>query len=360
MRAYRRRHLFFSLTGGFLLGAAIYGISSGRDGANEALSSAAASPSLTLTRPSQSAESRRRLTPDVRRLLTETPSPEQIEAFLGQRGRTAENLVLAYRLGWKDAHLREAMEMFPDDPRVAMVVLMHDVVPQEEALVWAQRLVAAEPDNAMAHYLMATVIADAKPEAALAALATGAECSDYSTHQTEELLGCISFYESVGVDPAEAAWIAASRLGSPHPGKLRKLAQTMVEQAEVLRDQGEIPGANATNAITLAFGQRLSDTQSLIIERLVGNWIERRVVDKLDPAEDYRFLGMSVSDYRSTLDERRAEVKAKQLPEVSTLMESMHSGADSVPSSELVYRVMLLGEERAWEWFRNRAHVDER
>ena len=89
----------------------------------------------------------------TRRFMEITFSKKEIEKFLSKHNRDAQSLITAFILTDDRTYFEEAIRKDPASPEVAMVALA--VGTMEKDSVWIQRLLVADADNALAHYLSA-------------------------------------------------------------------------------------------------------------------------------------------------------------------------------------------------------------
>lgn len=86
---------------------------------------------------------------------------EQVEAYLRENHRDAASLLAAARASGDKTYLREAMEKYPNDPRVAFDAYFlagprdSDKLASAESRNWLDAFKQSDPDNALPNYLAA-------------------------------------------------------------------------------------------------------------------------------------------------------------------------------------------------------------
>ena len=201
------------------------------------------------------------------RLLTGKEPPRlsvaQAEAFAQQNGRRPEALLAAYQASTEKAFLREAMEKYPRDARVALAAACIGGSDKNNGEVaqarrtWLDTFQRVAPTNALADYLSArehfkTGQADLAVKEALAA--AGKPVGDYALdwiQNTEEA------YRSIGYPDAEARVIAMVTLLMPHLGQLRDLGKELVLKANIDRNNGDAASAQKLLQTAANLGARL-------------------------------------------------------------------------------------------------------
>ena len=106
-------------------------------------------------------------------------SPEQIEKYLGEHGRTAANLLAAFQASNDDRYLKEAAAAFPEDPQVQFLVIARNALPGERSK-WIAAFQQSSPENRMGNFFAAfDGFKNGQPEAALQQMVAAAGKSSY-------------------------------------------------------------------------------------------------------------------------------------------------------------------------------------
>jgi len=268
-------------------------------------------------------------------------SREQIDAFVGSRGRNVDSLLSAFRLSGDEAFLREALERFPNDPQTLTTALRFESDPGKR-LKMAEAIKRADPGNAMGCGMAAVALLDMgrKDEAFAELQALSGKPFDeltlISSQNDEEA------YLASGVSAAEAKMTALYSQSSPHILQLRKLSTEMAEMRAAYRSSGDPESAETLLQIQLGLGRQLQSGISTV-ESLVGMAMEKQGLKDIDS-----------DDARSRLEEidLQNEMMREQSRVVSELMKN-----PSVPESDwLLYfdRLKLFGESAANTWMTDR------
>ncbi len=231
----------------------------------------------------------------------------QVEAYLKANRRNASSLLAAYRTSSDPALLREAMEKYPNDPRVAFEsALARDLSPEEQRQ-WLNAFEKCAPDNALANYLLAFNYFQAgQTDQAVPQLiaASGKGFYDYTSDRVQD---DAEAYLSVGYSAAEAGILATDQLKLPHLNQLRLLGQDLVALAQAYNQSGDQASAQAALQVAMNLGQHYSgDATATGISQLVGLNIQRLALSAMDPNSPYGGNGQTVQDQLNQLAQQRA------------------------------------------------------
>jgi hypothetical protein len=280
----------------------------------------------------------------------------QAEAFVAQNQRRAEVLLAAYQASGDGTFLREAMEKFPNDPRVAFAAATIGAAfntPEEAAAArrnWLDRFKQSAPDNALADYLSAREHFRAgERDAALAdVLAAAAKpMRDYSLdwmQNTEEA------FREAGYSDADAKAVASVTLLLPQLSQMRDVGKQLVEISKEYRAAGDESAAQALLQNAANMGARLDQEGTLtLIQSLVGVAIQQHVLRSMDPAASFGDAGQTVQEQIDQLTERRAVIRstAQQFDQLVPRM----SERDLVSYFD---RLKLFGDEAALRWVKSK------
>ncbi len=283
--------------------------------------------------------------------------PDQAEAFLAQRKRSAETLLIVAEATGDKADLREAMERFPDDPRVAYAAyffggpLLNDTTtgPDQpagpERRRWLEQFKAVAPDNALPYYLAArddfkAGRTDAAVEELLAA--AGNPLRDYAL---EAIQNREEAYRAAGLSEAEAKAAAYSMQPLPHLAELKRLGLNLVELANAYRQAGDPASAGAALQLAVELGRELDRSAPFLISDLVAVTIEINALKAADPDAPFGSHGQTVQARLNEL-QRRSE-KLKELEKRLDGLLPTLSEQDLIGYFD---RAKLLGEQDAMRW----------
>lgn len=292
------------------------------------------------------------------RALLESGEPrritsEQAEEFVRQNNRSADSLLAASDASGDRKFLREAMEKYPNDPRVAYRAAYlgaPEGLTEEEQLKFKRHWLSAfkedAPDNGMADYLSAREHFRAgETELALKEINAAANkpIKDYSR---EFMQSAEEAYRSAGYSEAEAKVLATTTLLLPQLADFKAVGTSLVDMAKAYRASGDESSALAALQMARQFGTRLDgDDSSTLIQTLVGMAIQRMALNSLDPKATFGEGNQTVQSLIDDLQRRREEYK--KLAGQSALMFQRMSEADYASYFE---RQRLFGEPAAMKW----------
>lgn len=298
----------------------------------------------------------------VRRLLSGTNDPpkisrEEAEAFLNANGRRAESLVAAWRASGDINYLREAMQKFPNDPRVAFLAWAESGAAENPAdrdrlrREWLDQFRRAAPDNALADYLSARDhIKSGDKETALREIAAAANkpFRDYTLDQVQNVEEA---YRTAGFSEAEAKAIAGCGALLPQLAPLKDLAYKIVDLSGTYRSAGDSASADAALQWAAHIGSRLDrEGTATLLQDLVGVAIERYVWKSVDPSYIVGDSQLTAQQRIEALDRRREDIR--QIARDSDKIMNSLSDAELVNYFD---RSKLFGEAAAVQWAKARA-----
>ena len=272
---------------------------------------------------------------------------EQAESFLKANGRSAANLLAAFRTSGDPALLKEAMEKYPNDPQVAFeAAFSKDLSPAEQRR-WLDAFAKSAPDNALANYLSALNYFNAgqidRGVQDLAA-ASGKPLDDYTISRAENDMEA---YLAAGYPVADAEVLGTSQLLLPQLAQLKQLGLDSVALANAYRQAGDTTSAQTVLEMADKLGQQYANPSAgePAISQLVGIAIERNALSAMDPNAPYGDNGQTVQDRLNRLVQQRAE--AEQInQQVNNLLPSLSD------QDWIIYknRWLMFGEENAERW----------
>ncbi len=286
----------------------------------------------------------------MQRLLKgETPklTPEQVEAYLKENHRNAASLLAMFRATGDSALLREALEKFPQDPRVNFAgIFDKDATPAE----LRQRLDAfkqSAPDNALANYLSAlNYFKSGQTGLAVQELNAAYGKPGFQDYSWDFVQNAAEAWRSAGYSEAETSMVATWQLMLPQLRQLRDLNQQIVDLANSYKQSGDAASAQAALQMDVNLGQQMDSTPTVpLITQLVGLAIERNALHAMDPNSPYGTGGQTVQGALDQLTQQSTAIKdlSKQ---VEALQEAM-SPQDWINYNE---RTKTFGEMNALQW----------
>jgi hypothetical protein len=233
-----------------------------------------------------------------------------VDAFLKQCGHTPKTLLVGWRASGIDEYLAEAIAQFPDAPEVALAVLSTELSPEDRA-TWVERSKQSAPANALANFYAAIAhlrdndVGSAAREIAEAAGKT--QVDDYYNAAAQEREALL---RAAGWTPLEArteAVFGAELLTTTD--NLSKLARAFEteQEAGIARSDMQVAVARAAEAIMIAraMGQAAG---SNLVDQMTAILIERRTLQRLNPAQAGDLLGEPLAARLETLRSRGNEL----------------------------------------------------
>ena len=278
---------------------------------------------------------------------------EQAEAYLLANHRDAASLLAAARASGDKKYLREAMEKFPNDPRVAFDAYFlsgpYDSArpASDERRKWLDSFKQSDPDNALPNYLAARDdFKSGKADLALQELQAATGKSTFQDYSIDAVQNAEEAYRSAGYSEAEAKSIAAWDLLLPQLSDSKQLSQNLIDLANQYRQSGDAASAQAVLEMGVSLGDRFNGPgQFPLINTLVGIAIERNVLAAMDPNSPYLDTGLTVQQQLDALNQRRASLKTIS-GQAEALLPIM-SDADLVSFYD---RLRMFGTPAAVQW----------
>ncbi|MBI3851516.1 MAG: hypothetical protein HY298_14755 [Verrucomicrobia bacterium] len=272
-------------------------------------------------------------------------SPQQLEAYLKYNRRSAASLLAADRTTGDRTFLREAMEKYPNDPRVDFAAWLRSESPEERRR-WLDTFKQSAPDNALANYLLARDYfkSGQSDQAVQELLASGSKpIQDYALdfiQNSEEA------YRSAGYSDAEAKAMATSSLLLPQLTEFKQVGLSLVDLAKAYRQAGDEASAQAAFQMASNLGQRLDDSGTLtLIQSLVGIAVQRNVLNAMDPNSPYGDSGQTVQNQIDALNQRRAS-----LNDITKQAQALLPTMSEQDLNTYFDRLKLFGEAATLRW----------
>lgn len=236
---------------------------------------------------------------------------EQIAGYLQSNHRNAESLLAALETTGDHAFLREAMEKFPNNPKVAYAALFFGDLSPQEARQWADAFKQAAPGNSMADYVSAlNYIKSGQTDLALQDMAAAGKgaWTDYSSQfmQSDE-----EAYRAAGFSDIDAKYAAQSQLLLPDLGQLKQLGLQINSLAQSYQQSGNTAAAQNALQMDIQLGQQLSaDPAQPLITALVGYAVEKIALSSMDPNAPFGDTGQTVQDQINQLAQQKNYIKS--------------------------------------------------
>ena len=271
----------------------------------------------------------------------------QVQGYLEANRRNASSLLAAYRTTGDAALLAEAMEKYPNDPKVAFEAALKSDASPEQRRQWLDVLKKSSPDNALGNYLSAldyftTGQSDRAVEEMIAA-SSKQHFEDYSAARGQD---DEEAYLAAGNSPAEAKALASSQLLLPQLAQLKQLSNTMIDLAKSYQQSGDTASAQAALDMALSLGQRFNGAPGEpLLNRLVGLAIEQNALGAMDPNSPYGRNGETVQDH---IDKLRGQSTA--LKDLGRQFEAVAETMSDADWLHYIDRWRSFGEVAAVQW----------
>lgn len=286
----------------------------------------------------------------------ETPrlTAEQAEAYVTANKRSAESLLAAYRTTRDRAYLREALEKFPNDPKVNFdgcidaLFYSKDDYTTEERRTLLTRFEKTAPGNSLANYLAASDhFKSGESDKALEQFRNAATKSSLNDYSIEFIQNAEEAFRNAGYSEADAKGIASWNLPLPHLQQLRQAGVDLLELAGRFQQSGDEAQAREARQLALHLADMLQDgsQQKLFMNQLYGIAIERKVLESLDPNSAYDNSGRTVQQRIDELLQNKKNLSANVRP-ADNLLPVM------TPADQAAYfdRIRIYGEVAAAKW----------
>jgi hypothetical protein len=246
--------------------------------------------------------------------LMENPvklTAEQAESYLKANRRSVASLLAAYHTTGDLALLKEAMQKYPSDPRVAFEAVFNKDASTEERRQWLDAFKQSAPENSLPNYLSALDYFKAgQTDLAVQELEAAGDKAQFEDYRLEAAQNDIEAYLAAGYSVAEAKTLGMGQLELPQLRPLRDLGRDyIVPLASSYRQGGDGASGEAATQMALNLAQRLEVPPGFLINQLVGIAIERVAFSAMDPASPYGGAGQTVQDQINQLTEQRAAIK---------------------------------------------------
>lgn len=291
----------------------------------------------------------------ARMLAGEYPrlSAEEAEAYVTANKRSSESLLAAYRATKDKTYLKEALEKFPNDPKVNFDGYFDTFRNEsdytiEERRGMLERFAKSAPENSLPNYLAASdFFKTGESDKALEQFRNAATKSSLNDYTMEFVQNAEEAYRNAGYSDVDAKAIGISTHLLPHLSKLKQTGIELLELAGRYQQSGDDAQAREARELALHLADMLQDgsQQKIVINQLVGIAIERKVLATLDPNSTYDGSGRTVQNRIDELAQNRKNLNANVGP-LENLLPTM------TPADQSAYfdRMKIYGEESAMKW----------
>ncbi|MDB6110997.1 MAG: hypothetical protein JWR69_2747 [Pedosphaera sp.] len=237
--------------------------------------------------------------------------PAQLESYLAANHQNAGSLLAALRTTGDPKFLLEAMQKYPNDPRVAYAAAFRADATPEDRRQWLEALKQSDPNNSLGGYLLAgNYLKSGQTEQALQELQSASGKSNWQDYSWDFMQNSEEAFLAAGYPEAEARAVAASSVLLPELAPLKGLGLKLGDLAKSYQQAGDPASAQAALQMAAYLGQQVSySPQQPLINTLVGLVIERNALGAMDPAAPYGNSGQTVQDRLSEIAQQRATIK---------------------------------------------------
>jgi RNA polymerase sigma factor (sigma-70 family) len=272
----------------------------------------------------------------------------QLDAYLKANHRNVSSLLAAYRTSHDPAFLAEAMQKFPNDPRVAFEAVFDKDLSAEDQRQWLNTFEKSDPDNALPNYLSAlNYFKTGQTDQAVQELIAASEKGQFQDYSVDRYEDDAEAYLGAGYSVAEAKTEAALQLLLPQLAQVKQLAQDTANMAQSYQQTGDPASAQSALQMTMNLGQRYADQSpgEAMISQLVGLAVEKIALSGMDPNSPYGTAGQTVQDALNQVTQQQADLHALGR-QVESILPTL-SDDDWVNYKD---RWMTSGETAAEQW----------
>jgi len=278
---------------------------------------------------------------------------EQAETYVRENHRSAMSLLAASRTSGEKAYLREAMEKYPNDPKVAFDAYFlagpydNKQPATPERRQWLENMKQSDPNNPLPNYLAARDDFRAgKTDMALQELQAASNKPAFNDYLLEALQTTEEAYRSAGFSEVDAKSTASWDLLLPHLSETKQLAENMADLAVQYQKSGDASSAQSLIQMGLSLGQQVGGPGEFpLINTLVGIAIQKKLLSTMDPADPYLDTGTTIQDQINALNQYRESLKGLA-PQTEAILPRL-SDADRVNFYD---RLRMFGEPAAIKW----------
>lgn len=273
-------------------------------------------------------------------------TPDQIDHYVESCQRDALSLIVAAMLdGTGDKWLDEAAARFPEDPRVAVAMLIKRG-DSPGAAEWIARLKENDPGNSLAYLFAAKSALDGKNlHGALKELAA-LESTRLNDYREAWQSGISDAYRSAGYEGMEAEWMGIAQVPVA-TGQLSRLSAGIADAINAAQERGDRATAEALGrsgmkaaTVVIAHGDR-----NLLINQLISVSMERKLLNQL------HVFDFVPGDQRIVVE--RLEEMDKRIARINSAIQGITQILPTLTESELrqyTRRFQVDGELKAIEW----------
>jgi hypothetical protein len=239
-------------------------------------------------------------------------APTQLADYLLRNRRNAASLLGAFRSTGDKSFLQEAMQNYPDEPRVALSALLEGGAASGDRQKWLETLRVATPDNSLANFLSAAEYLHAgNASDAIKEMLAGSSKPYFEDYWVDATQNAEEAYRAAGYSEAEAKMAAAS-MRIPEFSSMRALDQGVLALAKTLGDPADQGQLQSLVQSGLALGQMLADpnARQSIGQYAMGMEIEQQFLRLMDPTSTVGDVGQTVNNQLDQISQQLQLLKS--------------------------------------------------
>ncbi|MGB6220136.1 tetratricopeptide repeat protein [Haloferula sp.] len=269
-----------------------------------------------------------------------------LESKKGDSRSFAEALVIAGLLTNDPDLIRQGIEADPANRHLLFIGATFSAFSGEERLAMSKRLLAADPDNALAAFISASHLLDAgQSDAAIEILRGTTDRYRMDDFRIATQLGTEDAYIAAGLSPDAAKIRSAFDFKLGYLSDLRSLANSLKDM-EGSRSPEE---ASELRSLTASMGQRLADQSrsGTMIDQFVGMALEEATLSGLSDEAPSLYEGLTVSQARESIVAERQELR-QVIENFGNAQDILSNDPDLM--SRYIDHLRLRGELEAAKW----------
>jgi tetratricopeptide (TPR) repeat protein len=237
---------------------------------------------------------------------------EQVEPYLAANHRNSASLLAAFRATGDAAFLEEAMQKYPNDPRVNLAAIFKAGSSSEERRQWLENFKQSDPNNSLPNYLSARdYFKSGQTDQALQEMSIASGKSGWQDYSQNFVQDAEEAYRAAGYSDVDAKTIASASLLLPHLVELKQMGQNLTDAANAYRQSGDTASAQSLLQMGTRFGQEMTESPTQpLITTLVGVAIQRIMLNAMDPNAPYDSAGQTVQNRIDDLIQQRRAIQA--------------------------------------------------
>lgn len=275
----------------------------------------------------------------------------QVEPYVDANHRSAGSLLAAFRTTSEPRYLREAMQKFPNDPRVNYAAAFSPDLSPEEQLQALANFKQSDPNNALPDYLLAAKdFKSGQQTEALQEMAEASKKSSWQDYTADFIQNAKEAYLSAGYSDTESKYIAAATALLPDLGQIKSVGVNLTDLAKSYQQSGDTVSAQSALQSAVNLGQQFNGaTDQPLITTLVGIAIEKMAFNAMDPSTPYGDSGQTVRDQLSALTQQRESIR-----QLVNQEQGLVSQMNDQDLSNFLDRRRMFGYVPAMQWAQNR------